>query len=115
MGTSEVEQALLARQVELAEGLAIAARELDGVRDARADATADDEHDPEGSTLSGDWSRISGMRADVVAQLAEVQRALDRLHTGSYGICVVCGRSIPTERLEARPAADRCVACANRG
>ena len=103
----------MARQSELTDSLVIAARELDGVRDARADATADDEHDPEGSTLSGDWSRISGMSADVRAQLAEVQRALDRLDAGTYGVCVTCGRSIPSARLMARPAADRCVACAS--
>ena len=24
----------------------------------RSDATADDEHDPEGSTLSGEWQRV---------------------------------------------------------
>jgi DnaK suppressor protein len=104
---------LHARQAELLAGLAATSVELDGVRDARADATADDEHDPEGSTLSGDWSRIVGLRADLEGQLAEVQRALDRVSAGSYGVCVACGRGIPSARLEARPAAERCVQCAS--
>jgi len=113
MADARFEQVLAARRRELLEGLAVAARELDGIRDARADATADDEHDPEGSTLSGDWSRIVGLRADLEGQLVDVQRALDRVSVGSYGVCVACGRSIPSARLEARPAADRCVQCAS--
>ena len=113
MGSSEIEQQLLARRSELLAGLAAARRELEGVRDARADATADDEHDPEGSTLSGDWSRIVGLQTAAEAQLDEVQRALERLAAGTYGVCVTCGRRIPVERLRARPAADRCVTCAS--
>ncbi|MCU1422926.1 MAG: molecular chaperone DnaK [Microbacteriaceae bacterium] len=94
-------------------GLATTAGELDGIRAARADATADDEHDPEGSTLSADWSRIVGLQADARAQLTAIDRALERLQSGAYGVCVTCGRDIPLARLRARPAADRCVSCAS--
>lgn len=42
-------------------------------------------------------------------RLAEVDEALRRLDEGRYGTCAVCGEQIPDERLEERPAADRCV------
>ena len=85
--------------------------ELADVRLLRADA-ADDEHDLEGSTLSSDWSRISGLRSASVDRLAAIDAALDRVASGTYGDCVRCGRPIAPARLEARPAAEFCIDCA---
>ncbi len=81
---------------------------------ARSDSDTDDEHDPEGSTLS--WDRaVQAASADAARhRLAEIDAALDRLEAGWDGACVACGRPIPAERLAARPGADRCVACAGR-
>lgn len=41
----------------------------------------------------------------------QVERALERLHEGAYGICEGCGRRIPEARLQFQPAATRCVEC----
>jgi RNA polymerase-binding protein DksA len=103
--------ALLERRAELLERLRDEGAELDLVRGARADA-ADDEHDPEGSTLSSDWSRISGLRNATSGRLAAVHRALERMDQGTYGVCSRCGRPIGAERLEARPEAEHCIDCA---
>lgn len=35
----------------------------------------------------------------------EIKRALEKIASGSYGICEVSGEEIPRERLEANPAA----------
>ncbi|QEW02872.1 TraR/DksA family transcriptional regulator [Microbacterium lushaniae] len=78
----------------------------------RADGTADDEHDPEGSTLSGEWSRVDALRRAALGELAEIDAAMARLADGTYGICARCGRPIPAERMEVRPTAHLCVACA---
>lgn len=43
------------------------------------------------------------------AILTEVQRALERIKNGTYGICVVCGQPIAEKRLAALPWAARCV------
>lgn len=80
----------------------------------RGAETADDEHDPEGATLSQEWSRLAGLRSDAAARLVETESALAALAEGTYGVCVDCGTRIPPERLEARPSADRCVPCAVR-
>jgi RNA polymerase-binding transcription factor DksA len=38
-----------------------------------------------------------------------VKEAQERLAQGKYGICVVCGKEIPPERLDAVPETVRCI------
>ncbi|MCR2828389.1 TraR/DksA family transcriptional regulator [Microbacterium sp. zg.Y909] len=82
------------------------------LRRDRADGTADDEHDPEGSTLSGEWTQVQALRRAALSERAELEAARERVAQGTYGVCVTCGSDIPVARLQARPAADRCVVCA---
>jgi len=54
--------------------------------------------------------------AALEGQAALVQqeiRALDRIADGTYGTCVGCGEAIAPGRLEARPEAALCIACAS--
>lgn len=88
--------------------------EVAELRADRGAESADDEHDPEGVTLSAEWSLVAGLRVQEERELADVDAALARLDDGTYGRCVDCGRSIPVARLRARPTAVRCVACAER-
>ncbi len=44
-------------------------------------------------------------------RLQEVDEALDRIATGTYGICEECGGPISLKRLEVRPVAKYCVPC----
>ena len=41
----------------------------------------------------------------------QVEAALQAREAGTYGICQRCGKTIPPERLEARPEATLCVDC----
>lgn len=79
---------------------------------SRSESTADDEHDPEGPTLSSEWSRLQALRSDAAHDIAAVDAALDRLRRGSYGVCARCGRPIGVDRLRARPTAELCIRCA---
>lgn len=88
--------------------------DLRALADARADATADDEHDPEGVTLSAEWSRLEGIRAEQERELDAITAAQGRWDADTYGICQTCGRAIPVGRLRIRPMATQCVACAER-
>jgi DnaK suppressor protein len=45
-------------------------------------------------------------------ELGAVSQALRRLHDPAFGLCVDCGNAIPFDRLQAKPQALRCVACA---
>jgi len=44
-------------------------------------------------------------------QSAQVDAAMRARERGTYGVCQDCGRSIPAERLQARPEATLCVDC----
>ena len=82
---------------------------LGEVREARSDASADDEHDPDGPTLSAEWSTLSGVRSELAERLAGIDRALQRIADGTYGVCLRRGEPIGPARLEARPAATLCI------
>ena len=47
-------------------------------------------------------------------ELTEVESALRRMASGTFGLCVDCGGAIPIERLMVRPSASRDIACARR-
>ena len=47
----------------------------------------------------------------IVHHRVEVGDALERLAAGTYGLCEDCGKRIPAARLEANPAAIRCIGC----
>lgn len=48
------------------------------------------------------------------AEINRLRAALSRIDEGDYGYCNECGEQIPEARLEIDPAADHCVACAQR-
>ncbi len=79
--------------------------------DAAIGATTDDEHDPEGTTAY-DRARTKSLLDDSLAQLTEIEAARGRLAAGTYGACERCGKPIAEARLEARPVARTCIACA---
>ena len=85
---------------------------MDEVREARSGGEADDELDPEGPTMSSEWSRIVGLQEGVAAELAAIDAALLRFDDGRYGVCLRCAQPIGAGRLEARPAAELCIECA---
>ncbi|HHU75579.1 MAG TPA: hypothetical protein GXZ24_01585 [Firmicutes bacterium] len=43
--------------------------------------------------------------------LQEIDRALQRIEQGEFGTCIVCGRQIDRERLEAIPYTPYCLTC----
>ena len=103
---------LLALRAEAAARAEAASAALAELIHDRQSANDDDEHDPEGVTLSSEWSRLSALADAAASELQQVDDALARMDAGTYGICAGCGRPIPDGRLEVRPFAERCVACA---
>jgi DnaK suppressor protein len=103
---------LLARD-EASAALAALTYDLDTIVRASADANADDEHDPEGSTVAFERAQVTALLEGVRRDLAEIGTALDRVEAGGYGRCEECGVVIAPERLLVRPAARQCVNCAS--
>ena len=85
---------------------------IDQMRTARSLTSADDEHDPEGSTVSLDQARDDALLVRTDQTLAELVAARERLAAGRYGVCERCARPVPAGRLLARPEARFCVPCA---
>lgn len=67
---------------------------------------------------SADLAFDSGSE-EVTSQLAElearelikVERSLQRLKQGTYGVCEGCGKKIPVARLNALPFSSTCISC----
>ena len=48
------------------------------------------------------------------ADQVRIDRALEKMEDGSYGLCGECGCAIPFERLKIEPQTQHCVACKSR-
>ena len=81
---------------------------------ASRDANADDEHDPEGATIAFEREQVAALLAQARRSGDDLRSALDRVAQGTYGRCEACGRPIGAGRLDARPTARTCIACAGR-
>jgi DnaK suppressor protein len=88
-------------------------RDFQAVLHASTDTNADDEHDPEGSTIAFERAQLGALLESARHTLAEIDSALERVEAGTYGRCEICGTQISPERLEARPAARLCLTCAS--
>lgn len=80
---------------------------------ASRDTNADDEHDPEGATIAFERSQIGALVLQVRRHVAEIDAALVRVDSGTYGVCESCGEQIGEDRLDARPEARTCIRCAS--
>lgn len=85
--------------------------QIAALTDARRGAFDDDEHDPEGVTLSSQWSMLAGLLDTVRQDQQRVEAAQRRIEQGTFGICAVCGGHIPVAQLEVRPWREQCVVC----
>jgi RNA polymerase-binding transcription factor DksA len=108
----DVETALLAARSEACAQVDALSADLAGLFEASESVATDDEHDPEGHTIAYERAQLAALLSRARERVAELDLALERLRQGTYGVCERCGRPIPVERLEIRPAARTCVSCA---
>jgi DnaK suppressor protein len=57
--------------------------------------------------------KLEAVNKHEAARLRAIENALERIHTGKYGLCLRCGKKIPEERLRALPYAVLCLDCKN--
>lgn len=110
----DLRRQLMSDQVDLIERLTALRQDFDAMVAASAGSNADDEHDPEGSTIAYERSQLSALTGQALRHLHEVEAALARWDAGGYGLCEGCGEAIGDDRLTARPAARLCIGCARR-
>ena len=107
--SAHLRTALLAQRAEL---LARMAYERGGVV-GRAEVAAE-QHDTapsDNAPLRTERETQYAMNEHETAQLADIERALERIHRGQDGTCIDCQASIPPARLMATPTALRCISC----
>jgi len=110
-GTSAIRDSLDAERAQVLTRYQALKADLEGIIANSEDANADDEHDPEGSTVAFERAQVIALISEAEARLAALDRALERLNAGSYTVCERCRGEIPAERLMARPATTFCVGC----
>ena len=71
----------------------------------------DDESFGEGDALDVERDGALALARAARRRIGEIEAALARLDTGSYGICEACGQPIGSARLEALPETGLCVSC----
>ncbi|GAA4349257.1 TraR/DksA family transcriptional regulator [Angustibacter luteus] len=79
---------------------------------ASESSNADDEHDPEGSTIAFERAQLAAVLDAARGRLSEIDAALERLAEGADDVCERCGQPIGADRLAARPTARLCITCA---
>lgn len=74
-----------------------------------------DEESGEGGTMNIDRERDLALSAQARAAVEEIDHALAKVASGTYGTCENCGQPILKARLKALPYARLCVACKSGG
>lgn len=65
------------------------------------------------SQVTAERGEAEALAGELNDALGEVEAAIARLADGTYGLCERCGQPIAPARLEAMPAARRCITCAS--
>ena len=102
----ELRTALLRRQADVRQEIADLRRSEQGPEDQPEDATYNDPSDAGDASVDlQDREDTSNALGVLQTQLDEVEHALAKFATGTYGICERCGRPIPLARLRVLPEA----------
>lgn len=95
--------------------------ERDRIRDQLAQygygdpgSLAFDEGFADSGQVTAERGEVEALVGSLAALLREVEGALEKFETGAYGKCERCGGEIGLPRLEAKPAARLCMACASK-
>lgn len=85
---------------------------LSDLQKSNADNSGDDQADTGSKAFGSEQEHsIAANRLDLITQ---IQRAIERIDAGTYGLCEKCGKPIPKARLHAFPSATLDVACKQR-
>ncbi len=109
---AKIKKDLLARKKDLEEKLSRFARKNEKVKgdyDAEFPDYGDKEDENAGEVATYD-DNLS-LEHSLEKALRDVNKALERIEEGTYGICKYCGTEIGEKRLEARPVSSACIEC----
>ena len=99
----------------LAQAEALRAEADQMAADAEPGDTQFDEESGEGTTAAVDREHNLRLVSQALQAVDEIERSLDKMPRGTYGLCEHCAEPIAKARLEALPFAALCVACKSGG
>ena len=109
---TELRDLLTHRRLELRAEVRAADRQW---RDSGADPATSEVTDRKDEAVRRQLSEVGEAEQQRdIDELAQVERALQRLDAGTYGDCAHCGEPIALQRLQVQPAAERCAPCQAR-
>lgn len=111
--TDRMRELLRAEDSDTRNLIASLTSDMEDLSAAREGDNSDDEHDPEGATLAFERSQAETLLRQSKERLIAIDEAVQRLEDGTFGVCTNCGKPIPQVRLDIRPYAPTCVACAS--
>ena len=81
------------------------------IEDETGEETSFDNHLGDTATVTFDRGLDYTLEENSEAVLTAIDGALDRIESGTYGVCQRCSKPIAPERLEALPYAELCIDC----
>ncbi|MRI83123.1 MAG: RNA polymerase-binding protein DksA [Nitratiruptor sp.] len=105
MDINYFKQLLLERRVQILENINIATSELEDLKSVEIN----DEGDY--AALCADNMIDTVIQEKQIAELKEIEEALEKIERGEYGICEMCGEQIKPLRLKVKPYAKYCIVC----
>ena len=79
-----------------------------------SESLAYDSNFADSSQVTAERGEAEALAKTLLETLAEVEHALSKFDSSTYGQCESCGRPISPARLEAKPAARLCIDCASK-
>ena len=87
---------------------------VNGASDTVVEMNDDDETFPDPNdraTLESDRNFTLRIRDRERKLISKIEKAIERIEDGSFGMCEECGCEISARRLEARPVTTLCIEC----
>ena len=56
---------------------------------------------------------LENLDSSTLDEVKQIQAALERVGSGTYGVCLSCGQPVDQNRLQAVPHAATCIQCAS--
>jgi len=101
-----IREGLLAREAELRERVRRVHDEL------KRDVTPLPRDAPDAAIVMENDEILQAIDETARSELRQIEKALERLEAGTYGLCDGCGERIGVDRLRAVPYAVNCRSCA---
>ncbi len=96
---------LLNRKEQILKNIKYNSKEIDGLKDTEASDDADH------AVISADVAIEEALSKKQQDELKEIEYALFKISSDTYGICEMCEEPIGVERLKVKPQAKYCIVC----